>query len=356
MTRPATFLAAVLAAIGRPGWWLMALATFLLRGAIVLVVLPILTLPSALAVSNLVAPIVVPLALGRIEPVTVIAVIVLIGLFLAWLIGGGRIAAAIEVALVRDNAAAAIDEGVAGATASNARPDPSDQAAGSLAWRVLAVRLIAWLPLALAIGFGIARIVQVTYIELTRPVDVSIPIVVRVAGEVVPQLGLIVIAWIVGEVVGGVATRHTVLTPAEHGRSLAWAIRTSASSPLSWLVPWLGTTLLLFVVMGATLAAAAFAWARAVEGLSDRLANPFAALLTLLLFVALWLAAMVFGGVILAVRATAQTFEHVRRSTEPRAAAERVDARSNHGEAGTFGGGTASRTGDWSQHDDGGSL
>ena len=357
MTRPATFLAAALAAIGRPGWWLMALATFLLRGGIVVVVLPILTLPSALAVSNLVAPVVMPLALGRIEPVAVIAVFVLVGLFLAWLIVGGRIAAAIEVALVRDGAAAALDEGVErAATDVDVGPDPSDRNAASLAWRVLAVRLIAWLPLALAIGFGIARIVQVTYVELTRPVDVTIPIAVRVAGEVVGQLGLIVIAWVVGEVVGGVATRRTVLTRAEHGESLAWATRTSASSPLSWLVPWVGTTLLLFVVMGTTLAAAAFAWARAVEGLSDRLANPFAALLTLLLFVALWLAAMVFGGVILAVRATVQTFEHVRRSSEPRAVAAGVAARSNADRGGTFGGGAGSRPGDWSQHDDGGSL
>jgi len=225
-----------------------------------------------------------------------------------------------------------------------------------VAWRVLAVRLIGWLPLALAIGFGIARIVQVTYIELTRPVDVTIPIAVRVAGEVVPQIGLIVIAWVVGEVVGGVATRRAVLTRAGHGDSLAWAIRASAASPLPWLVPWIGTTLLLFAAMGATLAAAAFTWARAVEALSDRLANPFAALLTLLLFVALWLAAIVFGGVILAVRATAQTFEHVRRSSERRPGDEAVGARSDRGEGGTFGGGAESRPGDWSQHDDGGSL
>ncbi len=242
------------------------------------------------------------------------------------------------------------------AASSGRRTGSIPAGASSLAWRVLAVRLMAWLPLALAIGFGIARIVQVTYVELTRPVDVTIPIAVRVAGEVVGQVGLIVIAWVVGELVGGVATRRAVLTTAGHGRSLAWAIRTSAASPLSWLVPWIGTTLLLFVVMGTTLAAAAFTWARAVEGLSDRQGNPFAALLTLLLFVALWLAAILFGSVILAVRATTQTFEHVRRSSEPRAVAEGVGARSDPGQNGTFGGGAGSRPGDWSQHDDGGSL
>jgi hypothetical protein len=85
---------------------------------------------------------------------------------------------------------------------------------------VLAVRLICWLPLAVAIGIGVAAIVQVTYVELTRPVDVGTPLVVRVAREVVSQLALIVIAWVVGEVVGGVATRRVILGRGRHGRSI----------------------------------------------------------------------------------------------------------------------------------------
>jgi hypothetical protein len=34
VTRGAAFVAALLVAIGRPAWWLMALSTFLLRGGI----------------------------------------------------------------------------------------------------------------------------------------------------------------------------------------------------------------------------------------------------------------------------------------------------------------------------------
>jgi hypothetical protein len=353
VTRSAAFFAAVLVSIGRPAWWLMALATFLLRGGIVLVVLPIMTLPSALAISSAVAPIVVPLALGRIEPAIVLGLLVIVVALLAWLIVGGRIAAAIDVALVREAHAAAVEEGVAPAEAVSGA---SRLGSSALAWRVLAIRLIAWLPLALAIGVGLARIVEVTYVELTRPVDVATPLVVRVASEVVSHLGLIVVAWALGEVVGGVATRRVTLTTDRHGTALAWAAATTAARPRSWLVPWIASTALLAVVMGATLAAAAFTWARAVDALSDRLANPMLALLTMLLFVSLWLAAMLLGGAMLAVRSAAQTFEHVRRRALEQAREAGGQAPSGGIEAGTFGVPTRSRPGDWSANDEGGSL
>ena len=361
MTRGGAFLAAVLVAIGRPAWWLMALATFLLRGGIVVVVLPIMTLPSALAISNAFAPLILPLALGRIEPAIIVGPAAIVVGLLVWLVGGGRIAAAIDVALVREAAAAAVDEGIA-RDGEGHDPDaldghvvPPRRSTSGLAWRVLALRLIAWLPLALAIGFGVAAIVQVTYAELTHPVDVATPIVIRVARQVVPELALIVIAWVIGEVVGGVATRRAVLGRGGYGASLASAIRTSAARPLSWLVPWLGTTAVLAIVMGGTLAASALAWSRAVDALSDRSTQPLVAYSTLVIFVGLWLAAMFLGGVVLAVRSASQTFEHVRLSAAAASSAGRA-ADGATSPPGTFGASAHRRPGDWSADDEGGSL
>jgi hypothetical protein len=365
VTRGAAFVAALLVAIGRPAWWLMALSTFLLRGGIVVAVLPIVTLPSALAISNGLAPLLIPLALGRVDPAIVAGPAAIVVALLVWLVGGGRIAAAIDVALVREAAAAALDEGVAGRprdsqpdSAAPTVPAPRRSTPG-LAWRVLALRLVAWLPLALAIGFGVAAIVEATYAELTRPADVATPLVVRVAREVAGELALIVIAWVVGEVVGGVATRRAVLGRVGYGASLASAVRTTAARPLSWLVPWLGTTAVLALVLGGTLAAAALAWSRSVDALSDRSTQPLVAYSTLVIFVALWLAAMFLGGVVLAVRTVSQTFEHVRLS-----AAAAVSVASTAGQAsegavadpGTFGASGRRRPGDWSPHDEGGSL
>ena len=45
MSRSAAFFASLLVTLGRPAWWLLALAGFLARGGIVLVVLPIVNLP-----------------------------------------------------------------------------------------------------------------------------------------------------------------------------------------------------------------------------------------------------------------------------------------------------------------------
>jgi hypothetical protein len=367
VTRGAAFFAAVLVTIGRPTWWLLALATFLVRGGIVLAILPIVTLPSPLALSNAFAPILLPLALGRLEPAIVAGPALVVGTLLVWLVGGGRIAAGIEIALVGEQEAAAIDEGVARRpeTGPPRAPDEHDRAhdgtprpasSPGVAWRALAVRLAAWVPLAVALGIGVAQIVEVTYLELTRPSDASVPLVLRVAGGVVSHLGLIAVAWVVGEVVGGVATRRVSLAGRGGGSSLLWAIRTTAAHPMSWLVPWLATTAILVVVMGGTLGAAAFAWTRAVDALSDRVTDPFLALGTLLAFVAVWLAAMFLGGVILAVRSASQTFEHARRDALAGARATGREGRDPAAGSGTFGSPSRSRPGDWSTDDDGGSL
>ena len=340
----------------------MALATFLLRGGIVVTVLPIITFPSVLALSNAVAPLVLPLALGRVEPAIVAGpALIVVGLLL-WLVGGGRIAAGIDVALVREAAEAAVDEGVAGRHdetdgegSSGTVPVPR-RATSGLAWRVLALRLIAWLPLAVALGIGVAAIVGATYAELTRPSDVAMPLVARVAREVVPELGLIVIAWVIGEVVGGVATRRAVLARGGHGASLGSAIRTSAARPMSWLVPWLGTTFVLVIVMGGTLAAAAVAWGHAVDALADRSTVPLQGYATLVLFVGLWLAAMFLGGVVLAVRSTSQTFEHVRLTAAATASPAGPVSNGSIAASGTFGASGHRRPGDWSPDDEGGSL
>jgi hypothetical protein len=185
---------------------------------------------------------------------------------------------------------------------------------------------------------------------------VATPLVVRVARQVVPELALIVIAWVIGEVVGGVATRRAILGRGGYGASLATAVRTSAARPLSWLLPWLGTTAVLAIVIGGTLAAAALAWTRAVDALSDRTTQPLVAYSTLVIFVGLWLAAMFLAGVVLAVRSASQTFEHVRLSAAAAAASAGRATGGASAPPGTFGASAHRRPGDWSRDDEGGSL
>ena len=56
MTVGATLVASLLAILSRPATWLLALATFLLRGGFLLVLAPIIVLPSAVALGNILTP------------------------------------------------------------------------------------------------------------------------------------------------------------------------------------------------------------------------------------------------------------------------------------------------------------
>src|SRR5215212_8700589 len=57
--------AALVASAGRPRWWALALAAFLVRGGFVVVLLPLISLPSAAALATAFAPTIETLALGR---------------------------------------------------------------------------------------------------------------------------------------------------------------------------------------------------------------------------------------------------------------------------------------------------
>ena len=174
MSRGGAVLASLLVTIGRPAWWLVALAGFLVRGGFVVFVLPIVLLPSPLAISNVVAPIIVP---RRARPDrarrdrdlrgTVVAAVRLDPR--RRLDRGGRGSDA------HPRSRAAAGRGGNGASVADV---PRRRAAGAcsggpatcrrrgdrvLIGRLLSARLIAWLPLAVAVGLGIVGVIAVTY-------------------------------------------------------------------------------------------------------------------------------------------------------------------------------------------------
>ena len=133
MTTRGVILAALLLALGRPSWWLLGLAGFLARGGIVVFLLAIVTLPSPLVLSNLLGPFIVPLALGTLLPQTAALFGTLTLLAILWLALGSWFAAGTEVALIRDAAAAAEEEGVGLAWRSGIRSRGSGRPAAASA-------------------------------------------------------------------------------------------------------------------------------------------------------------------------------------------------------------------------------
>ncbi len=338
MSRGGVYLASLLVTIGRPAWWLVTLAGFLVRGGFVVFFVPIVLLPSPIAISNVVAPLVIPVALGRIGPEAIAIFVATVALVSAWIIVGGWIAAITDIALIREAAAAAAEEGI-----GTVEPGPGSATPPAdhvLVGRLLAARLVAWFPLAIATGLAIVGIISATYAELTRPADVGTPLVLRVAIGAAPELAIIGVAWLLGELVGGLAGRWIVLDGAPTRAALIGALGDVARRPAATLLPWLVTTGMLLVIIGGTVGASSIAWSRVIVALSDRPVDPPAVAVNLLLFVAIWLAALALAGMFAALRGTVQTIEYVHLRWATR----------------TFGASAHHRPGDWSMPGEGGSL
>ncbi len=200
MTLGATLLISLLVVLARPSTWPLALATFLLRGGWLLVLVPIVVLPTPVGLANVIAPLLEDVAFGR-RIGGLAALVAVTGLaVMAWLVGGGLIAAAAEAEATRRLAA---DDEVTGATTGTGRP--------GRVWRIVVVRLIAHVPLLVALGWGAIRLVSVAYRELTVPSDVTVPVGLRVVMGAPDAVVGIILAWLIGESLGALAARRVVL-------------------------------------------------------------------------------------------------------------------------------------------------
>ena len=348
MSRSGALVAALLATLVRPSWWLIALAGLLVRGGFVAIVLPIVAIPSALAISNVVAPLIVPVVFGRFDEVAGLAALAALVLG-AWLIGGGWVAALADIALVREAAVVAVEDGV-----TDGGRGPLGAAArgfGRLAVRVMAVRLGAHVPLAIALALGAIRVVDVLYLELTRPFEVVTPLFVRVvAGAAVPLL-VILVAWLVSDAWAARAIRRAILADRPARAALAESGRELLARPLPILAGELVTTLPFVLVGGLALGATALAWSQVTVVLLAIPIDRIVLAIALMAFLGAWVVALAAAGFLAAWRAVATTWEVLREARPGRPGA--LDGPVG---GGTFGASGDGRPGDWSVGGEGGSL
>ena len=320
MTRGAALTGALLATLVNPAAWPLALAAFLLRGGILLVLLPIVVLPTPVGLGNALAPTLTAMAFGSVSAEEVILAVGLWIAAFAWLVVGGWIAAALEIDGIRIVAG---DEDVR----SLAQRVPAIHDARRPAARVLTARLLALVPLAIVLVWGAVRIVLVTYRELTSPFDVSTPIGVRVLLAAPEVVVAVLVAWMAGEIVGAVAARRIVLEGEGVGAAVRSAVVLVVRHPLLMLARfWPPTAVLILVLVPGALAAAS-GWT-AVDGVLSGAPGPVAVFGVVALFVTLWSVGLVLIGVACAWRAAVWTVAEVTRE-------------------GTFGGSRDRRPGDW---------
>jgi hypothetical protein len=283
--------AALVATLARPEWWAMALAAFLVRGGVVLVIIPIISVPTVAGLITAFAPTVEGVLLGRPSLEGAVIGSVTIALVLAGLVAAGLAGSWLDLALVRE---ATSDEDV----------DPGWVPVRSSARGALAIRVSAHLPTILAIAYGFIRVVGVAYGEFTSPSDAG-PVTDRVFARV-PDVAIVVfLAWLAGETVGSLAARR-----AAAGMAPVVALATSVrqvGSPRG-----LATVALTSAVIAGLVLPFALAANRAWEHLRGYLldgAEQVQLWAALVLLVATWILGLAVIGAGLAWRATAWTAE-----------------------------------------------
>jgi hypothetical protein len=312
-----TLATALLVTLTRPATWLVALAAFLIRGGIIWFLLPIISIPSPVALANTFGPPIVEFMFGGLTLGLVLLAAAGLGVIVLWLVGGGLVAATLELALIRE---VATDEEL-GAPSTAVGLDPR-------AWRVLVVRLVALVPFVLALVYAVARAVQTTYGELLVPSDTSLPIAWRVARGIPDAIILVAATWMLAEIVGGLAARRVSVPGASIRGALLRAVLQTLRHPIGTSVRYLISTAALVAVIAPTGLAVEAAW----SNLTASITSPDAGTvpwLAFLAFLALWAGGMVLTGAVCAWRHATWTTAQVMAAR------------------GTFGGSEADRPGDW---------
>lgn len=300
MTLRAALTRALLTTLASPATWPMALATFLLRGGVLVVALPILVLPSPVGLGNLLGPTIMDVAFQGLTPGIALFVVVFVAAFLGWIVVGGLIAGALEAAAIRTVIA---DDVLAPRDHEARAAAPSDTLTPA---RILGARVIAHLPTAIVFIWASTRLVAIAYRELTSPSDVAVPIAMRVIGGAPEAVAVVGTVLILGEVVGALAARRIVLGEPNVWRALRGSILALGRRPITVLGGFIVPALGLMLVLAPAASAASASWT-AVRAALQGPGEAFWGTLLVVLFVGLWMVGLALVAVISAWRAAVWT-------------------------------------------------
>jgi hypothetical protein len=278
----------------------MALATFLLRGGVLVVALPILVLPSPVGLGNLLGPTIMDVAFQGVTPGIALFVAAFVAAFVGWIVVGGLIAGALEAAATR----IVIAEDVLGPrdreAATAIPPDTLTPA------RILGARVIAHLPSATVFIWASTRLIAAAYRELTSPSDVAVPIAIRVVGGAPEAVIAVVTVVILGEVIGALAARRIVLGEMSVWQALRGSVLAVGRRPIKMLGGFIVPALGLLVVVVPAAGAASASWTAVRAALQGRDEALWGTLMVVV-FVGLWMVGLALVAVLSAWRAAVWT-------------------------------------------------
>jgi hypothetical protein len=286
-------LSAAVATLGRPDWWAMALAAFLVRGGALLIVFPIVALPTLAGLITAYAPFVEGLVLGRPSVEGAVIGSLVMGAIAASLLFALLAGSWLDLALIRD--AVGDDELELGWAPDRGSAD-----------QALMIRLVAHLPTLAALSYAAIRVVTVSYQELTSPGETGgAGVIDRIIGRTPDALIVVVVAWLFAEAIGPLAARRVA-----RGARATPAVVAAARQVLA--PRGLATLALTSAVLAGFLVPFILATGRAWQHLRAYLHNGADALSlgsAVVVLVATWVLGLIVVGAALAWRATAWTAE-----------------------------------------------
>jgi hypothetical protein len=295
--------AAIVATLVRPVTWALGMLGFLAGGGLLVVAVPVLVLPTPTGVQTILGAPLTTLVFG-------VPAMALVLIALAATAGGLVLvtAATIVGAWAERQGIAATLDGAADEGAIEAVD--LDGAPGAL--RVAVVRLLALAPVIAVAVLSARHVYDVVYRELILPAELATPLPVRIVVALPLHLGGLLLVWLLADSAAAMGVRRLVMERRSVGAAWALGWFEVVRRPLRVLGTGIGGVLVVALLLGPSLAAAAIGWGRVRDILVEGRA-PFIALPAVVVWVAIWLGTLVLGSVGAGVRASAWTMIAVRR-------------------------------------------
>lgn len=293
-----------MATLVRGPWWLLALAAFLVRGGILLLLPPVLLVPSPATLASLVSPTLVGPGLSDPAPALLMLAALTSGALFVVLLVSTVVGTWLDLALVQAAAGGEELTRLRGRDDSAAwPPDPISLEAA------IEARLVAHIPTAIAIVLAVFALRDAAMAELTAPQGGG-SLLVRILARAPIATAAVIATWFVGEAWGGLAVRRLATRPSVLA-SLRVALRDLARPGT------IATAIVSTAVVGVALIALWLSAGRAFDRLWPILVDGGADLIVLIgltLLVASWAAGLWLLGIGLAFRSIAWTAEALRRA------------------------------------------
>jgi hypothetical protein len=312
--------AAVAVAAGDPTSWLFALAGFLARGGWLLVVLPILTIPSPVLLSMLFRGEVGAIGRGELRVVAVAVGAVLSLVAVAGVVVSAWTDVALAERFLRDTESEELRGGALPLDFTRAERR-------SLVWWVASVQAVALLPLIVAIAILVNAAVRAVSAELIDPSSTSVPLIARVLPQLAVPITVAIVVLVLVEALSSLASRRLMAD--------AWAVLPGGQLAAKESVVALGalprvvrapgrvllTAIVGWLVIGLTLAitslATIVAWGSAREvlvsgGISGDPVGLAVGAVLIALFAAVWLGGLGLLGFATALRSGLWTADALR--------------------------------------------